>query len=240
MTSKQELNVKLFDACTSDIIDYELVESLLKQGAEPLGDIALSSTLHNNLYDEVVDHLFCNEDTPEDFYKITELFLRYGMDISKPTIPYDNNNVLNPLWTFGFPSNECVLRTLKLLLDHGLRACDAEECWGHAIFDFVNLEGRLFNPSDYEVFYDYIRKLILIASYPHVLEKDQTLREEIWYDYNLYDVTRFRNWNDFSFEIDTSHCQRYPEIYQSVVTIIEKSSNKAVWKFGVCLNPTEL
>lgn len=239
MKSKDELNIELLESCTSDVIDYERVESLLNQGAEPLGRI-VSHGYPNNLYDEVVDHLFHNNDTPDDFYLITELFLRYGMDISKPAIPYDDDNILNPLWTFAFPSNECVLRTLKLLLDHGLSADDARECWGHAIFDYVNVDGELSDPYQYEMFYDYIRKLMLIASYPHVLNADKDLRDEIWYDHNHYDMDRFRRWHDFTFEVDTSRCQRYSEVYQSVVTIIEKDTGAAVWKFGICLKPEEL
>ena len=239
MTSKEELNSKLLTACMADDLDYEHIESLLKRGAEPLGKV-IQYGCPNNLYDEVVNHFFINDDTPEDFYRITELFLRYGMDISKPSIPYDGNDVLNPLWTFAFPSNECVLRTLKLLLDHGLGANDAGECWGHAIFDLVNVDGALSDPYDYEMYSDYIRKLMLIASYPHVLNADEDLRKEIWYDYNQYDLMRFRNWGDFSFVVDTSHCERRPEVYKSIVTIIEKSSGKAVWKFGVCLNPEEI
>lgn len=239
MTSREELNANLLTACMSDTIDYAYVESLLKQGAEPLGKIVLHR-YPNNLYSEVVSHLFRNDDTPEDLYRITELFLRYGMDISKPAIPYDNNDILNPLWELAFPSNECVLRTLKLLLDHGLNADDAGECWGHAIFDFVNVDGRLSDSYEYEMYYDYIRKLMLIASYPHILNADEDLRNEIWYDYNNYDLTRFRKWEDFEFEVDTSHCERFPEVYKSVVTIIEKSGRKPVWKFGVCLKPEDL
>ncbi len=239
MTTKEELNADLLAACTSDNIDYERIESLLMHGAEPLGKV-VPYGFQNNLYDEVVDHLFCNDDTPEDLYQITELFLRYGMDISKPAIPYDGDNVLNPLWTFAFPSNECVLRTLKLLLDHGLSADDAGECWGHAIFDLVNIDGELSDPYELEMYNDYIRKLMLIASYPHVLNADKELRDEIWYDYNSFDLVRFRKWEDFDFEVDTSHCQRHPEVYRSVVTIIEKASRKPVWKFGVCLKPEDI
>ena len=239
MASKDELNSKLLAACTADELDYELIESLLKQGAEPLGKV-IQYGFPNNLYDEIIENLFVNDDTPEDFYRITELFLRYGMDISKPAIPYDGSDVLNPLWTFAFPSNECVLRTLKLLLDHGLSANDAGECWGHAISDFVNVDGALSDPYEFETYYDYIRKLMLIASYPHVLNADEDLRKEIWYDYNQYDLKRFRDWDDFSFDVDTSHCERHPEVYKSIVTIIEKVSGKAVWKFGVCLNPEEI
>ncbi len=238
MTLKDELNAELLAVCTTEPIDYDRVEELLCQGAEPLGKVIMYGE-PDNLYNEVIDVYFRNDDTPEDFYRITELFLQHGMDISKPAIPYDED-IINPLWTFSFPANDCVLRTLKLLLDHGLSADDAGECWGHAIFDLVNVQRELYVPSEFNTYYDYIRKLMLIASYPHVLSADKDLRDEIWYDYNHYDLSRFHNWNDFTYEIHTSHCERHPEVYKSIVTIIEKETGNQVWRFGVCLSPDDV
>ena len=83
---------------------------------------------------------------------------------------------------------------------------------------------------------------MLVASYPHILNSDEELRKEIWYDYNCngYDITQFRNWNDYVFDVDTSHCEHGPEVYKSVVTIIEKTSGSPVWKFGICLSPDDV
>ena len=205
-----ELNSQLLAACTADTVDYAHIEALLQRGAEPLGRVTVNGE-ENNLYLEVVDHyinivegVWINtedgpedeadyeaEGDPEDFCRITELFLRYGMDISKPAIPYDDDDIVNPLWYFTFMSGEVVLKTLKLLLDHGLRAEDASECWVHEIMDF-GISGDLCDPFSFEQFYSYIRKLMLMASYPHVVNADPELRQEIWYDYNHYDLTRFR------------------------------------------------
>ncbi len=239
--SNADLNMQLYNACIEKTPNYSLIEDLLKKGAKPLGKVTICG-YDNNLYDEVVSGIFDNDETPEAFYVIAELFLKYGMDISKPEIPYDDENVLDPLWTFAFPSNEVVLKTLKLMLDNGLNFENAGQCWGHAIFDLVNLGCDLSNDIEKEFYYDYIRKLMLIASYPHILDNDEDLREEIWYGYefNNYDLLKFRKWNDFEFDIDTSRCERHPEVYKSVVTIIEKNSRKPVWKFGVCLTPNEL
>lgn len=239
--NKEALNQRLLEVCLADPVDYELAEELLKQGAEPMGAID-SESIDNkdNLYTEVVFNLFHNEDTEEDLFFLTELFLRYGLDLSKPAVPYDDNNVLNPLWDFGFFSNDTVMRTLKILLDNGLSADSVALCWGHAISDLANLYGRLEDETDYEFFYDYIKKLMLIASYPHVLDVDTDLQEEIWFRFNDYDLSKFRDWNNFSYDVDTSHCVKDPEVYRSVVTIIEKESGKPVWKFGVSISPEEI
>lgn len=239
MEEEIRLNEELLKACTAETIDFELIESLLKQGAKPLGAVS-DVGRPNNLYDEIVDEVSENGYDGEDFYKVTELFLRYGMDISKPSVPYDGSWVLNPLWSFAFLSGEYVLRTLKALLDHGLSAEDAKECWEHEDYDLVCMYGELSCDEEYEKYYCFIRKLMLFASYPHVLNADKDLQDEIWFSFNDYDVSRFRNWNDFSIDVDTSRCGKWPHVRESVVTIIEKRTSKAIWKFGVDLMPEEI
>lgn len=196
----------------------------------------------DNLYFAAIDDLIDNEETMVDLYRITELFSRYGLDISAPSVPYDDENVIHPLTVFSHADGEYALKGLKILLDHGLRAEDAAWCWMQEICDYTDVWGELEDEYAFEMYCDYIRKLMLIASYPHVLNADENLRKEIWYDYNCsgYDVKRFRNWNDYSFEVDTSHCECGPEVYKSVVTIIEKLSGTPVWMFGVCLLPDDV
>lgn len=235
----EELIRRLLEVCTADIIDYDLAEELLKNGADPMRRV-MEYGRPGNLYTCVIDHLFANDDTPEDFYRITELFAQYGMNIGKPSVPYSSSTALNPLWIYAFPSNECVLRSLRLLLDNGLRAEDAAECWRHAIGDYLITGGKLDSLVAYEFYYEYIRKLMLIASYPHVLNEDRDLREEIWYAWNHYDLRRFRNWEDFDIIVDTSRCTHGPDVRRSLVTIREKTTGKAVWVFGVCLEPEEV
>lgn len=247
--TKEELNKQLLDVCLADTVDYARAEELLKQGAEPLGRIGHGER-PENLYTAVVDELYLGrDDVPEDLWKITELFLRYGMDIAKPSVPYDSDT-LNPLWTFGSPSmtadSACpdtsaahVLHALKLLLDHGLRAEDAQECRTN-FKDMIRMVCDLDDPFDLRIFYDYLHKLMLIASYLHILDADEALQEEIWLKQNDYNPTRFRNWQGFTFEVDTSRCKGDPCAPRAVVTIIEKSSGKIVWTFGIGLKPEDI
>lgn len=237
---KQELNNRLLAVCTADVIDFELAEELLRQGAEPLGKIINCYGEDDNLYTAVLNHLFDDEDAFRDAYRITELFSRYGLDVSKPAVPYNEEEVLHPLSLFGYPDGEFVLKALEVLLDNGLSAQDAQECWLQEVCSFTDVWGELQNEVALELYRDYLRKLILIASYPHIIETDELLRKEIWYDYNHYDLTRFRKWNEFDFDVDTSHCDRNPEVYKSIVTIKEKETGNPVWTFGVCLTPDDL
>ena len=230
MVSNPELNQMLLDECVYEKPNYQKIEELLKSGAHPLGRVVYCNTL---VYCDIVDR--CEG---KELPKITELFLKYGMDVSKPDIAYKECDETNPLWMFAFYSDEYTLQTLRLLLDHGLDADSAEECWGHILFDYYNCWGYLEDAFCYEMLYDAIRKIMLIASYPHVLQNDKALQKVIWLEYNNYDLKAFRNWNDFSFDIDSSYWgKEKPQVYKSFVTIIEKASGKKVWKFGFGIEP---
>ena len=243
MTTK-ELNAQLLDVCLADEVDYERAEALLRQGAEPLGIVDDPGSLPpwDNLYTVVISELFMHDVIPEALYKITELFLRYGMDISRPSVPYSEDSP-SPLRTFSPPSGEsgdCVLRTLQLLLDHGVSAEEARDCWMEALWTLELLDCDLTDPDERMWLDDFIRKLLLIASYPHILADDADLQREIWLDQNHGDLTLFRDWGAYTYEIDTTHCERYPDARGSLITIIEKSSGRKVWTFGFCLDPQDV
>ena len=75
--------------------------------------------------------------------------------------------------------------------------------------------------------------LLLGASYEHIINNDEHLREFICFKDNTYDIHKFRNWNDFEYYFDTSHCSRKPELYGAIVHISDKKTGEKVWKIGV-------
>lgn len=234
----QDLNEQLLTACTKGEINFDEVESLLQRGANPMGKVIAEKEI-NNLYDALWMHFADSEGMNTVFPKLTKLFLHYGMDIDKPEVPYDDN-VINPLWNFAFYSEgNGILETLRFLLDYGLSAESAGECWGHILFDSLDVYGKLEDDFCYEMLYQDIRKIILFASYPHVLNNDQDLQNVIWLNQNDYDPRNFRELENFRFSIDTSRCQGEPEVYRSLVTIIEKSTGNAVWTFGFGIDPCD-
>ena len=242
MDANYELNQLLLDECLEDEPDYFKIEGLLKNGAKPLGAVKCSANTNCNdiVYCNIVDHYIDHDFDSEVFPKVTELFLRYGMDISKPDIAYEDCDESNPLWMFAFYSGENALKTLRLLLDYGLNAESASECWNHILFDYYNVGGVLEDEFCYEMLYDAIRKIMLIASYPHILQNNEDLQDVIWLKYNNYPIETFRNWDDFVFEIDSSYWgNETPQVYKSVVTIIEKQTGKKVWKFGFGSQPSD-
>ena len=178
-----------------------------------------------------------------DLIRLTELFLKYGMDIDHPRIPYDAD-FINPLWDLGLSLEEYSVAILKLFLDYGASSDSFGWFWSTAMGDLIDVSCGDPNKDEFwhEVCTLSLKATMLAASYDHILNNHEHLRNFIGYSYNNYDVHKFRNWNDFAYEFDTSHCKRhngYPELCQSVVTIHEIESKKAVWKFGIYLDESE-
>ena len=112
-----ELNKKLLEECLKENADFAVIEDLLKKGADPLGATAeYGWGLLEHVYGEIVSPMAYVEGKHcHNIPKITDLFLKYGMNISSPRISYDNDNSSNPM--FCFPEDEFGIQALKLLLD---------------------------------------------------------------------------------------------------------------------------
>lgn len=229
-----ELNKKLLEECSKNDIDFSRVEELLKQGADPLGGTAICGWgLLEHIYGELVGD--SQDSNSINLPRITELFLKYGMDVDKPKVPYDDDNSLNPLWEFSFVANENAIIALKMLLDHGLSADSFAEFWGHSMVDFFHIEcGDPENDEFWnkECIWSF-KMLLLGATYDHIFNDDDGISDFICCPFNTNDIHMFRNWNDFEYHFDTSHCERYPELYGSIVHIYSKKSGEEVWKIGV-------
>lgn len=229
-----KLNKQLYEECSKDVIDFARVEGLLKQGADPLGGTEICGwDLLEHIYGELV--YYSEFSNSVNIPKLTELFLKYGMNIEAPRIPYDGDFSLNPLWDFIFSVNENTAAALKLLLDHGLTASSFAEFWDNAISDFFHLECG--DPQKDE----YWRKkcvwtfkmLLLGASYDHIFENDEGIGEFICCANNTNDVHIFRDYDNFEYFFDTSHCDSRPELYGSIIHIFSKATGNEVWRIGV-------
>ena len=223
-----ELNKRLYEECLKPEVDFATVEELLKQGADPLGGTAeygWNMLLHP--FGELI--LDSNENPNIPLPQLTELFLRYGMDIDSPRIPYDYDNSLHVL-TF-MPENEKTLLTLKILLDHGLSVDSFAEFWGHFMFDEINVHHIDPNADQWNTRFVYGFKMIMLgASYDHI--DDEALNRHICRKYNNYDIRNFRDWDRYEYRFDTSH-SKHRELYGTLVSIYDKDSGELVWKMGI-------
>jgi len=229
---RMELNNQLYEACGKKELDLELIKRLLNKGADPLGPTGEFDILEH-LYGEIAGEL-CYDETEKlkNFPIITELFLNAGMDISKPLIPYDNANSINPLWEFAFAPCEETAVAMKMLLDNGLDADSVGAFIDHAIGDFFYLDGVNPNDEDCVINCTWVMKMIMLAaSYPHILEVYPPLKEMIQTENNEYDLMNFRNLNAFTYEFDASTARLY--FIGGTVRIYEKESKKLVWTMKV-------
>ncbi len=229
-----ELNIALKEECNKEKVDFARVEELLKQGADPLGGTAICGwDLLEHVYGEIV--LDSKENNSINLPKVTELFLKYGMNVDAPKIPYDGDYSLHPLWLFTFVTNENSIVALKMLLDRGLSAGGFTEFWDHAMTNFILIE---CGDPENEAFWNKkciwtLKMLLLGATYDHIFEVDAGIREFICCSFNANDVHIFRNWDDFEYHFDTSYCEKHPQLYGSIVHIFSKKTGQEVWTFGV-------
>ena len=232
-----ELNKKLRDACRHSKFDLVEIAKLLKAGADPLGGYNHSGwDLVEHIYGDAV--LFYSDITDSiDLPQITELFLKYGMNIDTPRIPYREDFSTNPMWHFAHLGNENAIVALKMLLDNKLSAKSFACFWEHVLEDFFILDWDAGDPQNdpaWNYKYTWLFKMMLLgASYDHIILLDEDLGHFICMDYNSYDIHNFRNWNNYDYFFDTSHCKYRPHIFGSIIHIYEKTTGKEVWKLGV-------
>ncbi len=244
--TQRELDQRLFRACTAQPVRLDEAEALLRQGARPLGAFTLSGywdemylddeDYADNVYTAVLGCLLSGKETAPAVYDVTALFLRYGMDLEKPAIGYDGGEHPHPLACLALPSGGAGLKTLSLLLENGLSAEQAAVCWKRAVSDLPLLCEGADDPFVGELLCDCAGKLLLTASFPHVLQADAALRETIWYGRNDFDPARFRDWEAFSVEPGPVPCE---SAALALLTIREKDTDTPVWRFRIGVKPEE-
>ena len=121
-----------------------------------------------------------------------------------------------------------------MLLDHGLSATSFAEFWDHSLFDLCE---DCVNPErnehwNHECVWTF-KMILLGASYDHVLNNDSDLRYVVCCSHNTNDIHMFRNWDDFEYHFDTSHCKKFPELLGSIIHIYSKKTGEEVWRIGV-------
>lgn len=216
------LNKELYSECMKVSPDFEKVEDLLRRGADPLGATAASGWgLLEHIYGEIIFDLSCEIEpgvkpgSEANLPKITELFVKYGMDVDHPKVPYDGDNSMNPLWVLAFLPNEFGTAALRILLDHGLSADSAAECWDHALFDHFNIVS--YHPEEYT----WVWKMImLVASYERILSEDESVRHLTGPEHNKSDVRAFREWDGFEYEF----------LSDRDINIYEKKTGALYWR----------
>ncbi len=228
-----ELNKALFDAVTA--CDYGKTERLLVAGADPLG-----SSEENDPDEHLLGELFLemqdNEDLEAAFPKFLELFYAQGMDIASRSIPTDDDDNIHPLWKLAFCQTESGLNVLHTMLEHGLDRDSAEVLVSHILLDMEMYDGcRIEDAWCMESFSCGLKMLMLIASYPTILDESAYLQECVALEKNdAQMLAQFRNWNDFDYHIDLSTCTNIPHgLRDATLTIREPKNKRIVWMLSI-------
>ena len=237
-----ELNKKLLDASIKDEIDYDEISSLLEQGAdllgcydEELGDYVLEEILMNE-YD------MSNWDSIDKRGKIVDLIEFFISKGFKPSdIEKSSDDGPSIMWHFHFIASENGIQILKKFLDNGLKAEALEDYINH-FYTTTAMVGGYYKENDSDEIKQHFDKLLsyglkmvmLSASYPHILNESEYLRSCIEMNDtnkdNNYDLTKFRDYNNYKYELDTSTCDHLPYgLRNATVRIKDKQDKSIVW-----------
>lgn len=225
----QKLNQALLTAVEE--IDVERAKVLLQQGADPLGSFDA-----DDLDECVLDALFCDasydEKPNEKRLELLRLFLSYGMDVATRNDPEREEESVNPVWSLAHVSNESGVRMLKVLLEHGLDAVSAEVLVGHIFVDMEMSDGCGIQDAWWMERWAYSMKMVmLIASYPYMLEASSYIRNCVSLEQNDASwLPYFRDWNRFSYEIDLTTCDNTPYgLRNATLHIQDQETGDTIW-----------
>ncbi|MCR5083399.1 MAG: hypothetical protein K6B15_08000 [Parasporobacterium sp.] len=237
------INDELAKAITGNKIDYNYIAELMEKGADPLGIL-------ENGYDTSIDKLFCIGHEKwsykdkngrhrgcysERFPKIMSLLIEKGFDCSRFKATEDGNRCLE-LWSLTFSISRGACETLQIMIENGLEIAAIEDFIGHFYMDSEMCDGSNVD-SRYKKYLTWAFKMIMLcASYPHILDGSEYLRNciEIENNDNEYDMKKFRNYDNYLYRFDYSTMDNIPYgVRNAGVEIIEKETNKVVWKMYV-------
>ena len=168
---------------------------------------------------------------------LVRLFVKYGMDVNAVSdLPEDDRT--SPLWSMAFWCTPNAVKTLKILLENGLKAPELENFVDHFITDAAMVSGDISGEEYNNYLICGFKMIMLSASYDEILATSEYLRNVI--GLNTIEgndkeiLPGFRQYDRFSYDIDKSTCTdlRFG-INNATITITEKGSGKAVWKFVV-------
>lgn len=228
-----ELNRALLEAVKET--DVERAEVLLQQGADPLG-IFDEKEYDNFVLHEMFIDVAWEEELNEKRQELLRLFLAYGMDVSTTNTAPEIDDYLNPVWLMAHMNNEGGIRMLKLLLDHGLDVVSAEILFNHIFLDMGLCVGcEIYDESWLEEWRYPMKMMMLVASYPHILEASDYIRRCVEVERNDVSwLSSFRDWTRFVYEIDLSTCDRLPHgLRNATLHIRDTKTGDIVWSMYI-------
>lgn len=219
-----ELNRLLYDECSKENLNLDKINSLLSEGADPLGVFNKYGEL---VYSELI--ISAIEDDYKNLYEITKMFLDNGMIIKENVLNdrYGDDSI-NPFWDFAFKCDEEGIMTLKLLLDKDLDIPSIETLAGHIYTDYIFLEDEFDSLKEYKeafIRFEYAMKMLMLCSaYSYVVDNSEFIKDLIELDNNSYDISRFKNFDTYYIDVEVKNNKNIIIVFKDNVT------NEVMWK----------
>ncbi|MBR0390750.1 MAG: hypothetical protein IJK38_00305 [Oscillospiraceae bacterium] len=192
MNTSTDLNFALMDAVSAEDLDLQLIEDLLQKGADPLAPCRN----RNRWLTCALTEFLCRQEDKNNYEnapRVIRLFFDHGMPMPENTARSLDDVKEDPFYCLAQISNEAGLRMLKIFLDN---SCSPEKAEIVVKYVFEGLAGNVtsFEESERwqtEASYQ-IKMLMLIATYPPILQQSLLLRELIQCDRNdVSNIPRF-------------------------------------------------
>lgn len=222
-----KMNKLLCDAMEVD--DYKKIESLLKDGANPLGSYDerdIENIPLANFFDKANSEV---ENNPEDtrISKMVSLLIENGL---LDYIKYDEERRDNlPLYDLAFACSKDAAIAFKMILDAGYCGLSINEFIEHFWSDLYLSNFMEF--KDWKIDEDIawgIRMMMLAASYPEVLNNNEYLQGCIELENNNdKNSALFKNYNDYFINYDESTCVEKNKMDGLTVNMV--SNDKVIW-----------
>lgn len=157
------------------------------------------------------------------------------MKIEDKKLDNGNDFCSNPIWSLTFYVGRSLLSVLKLLIESGLELDSIETFIDHTYVDtWVGCDYTFREEWFLKYVANSYRMIMFCASYEHILNNSQYLKNIIDYSKNEYDITKFRHPYAFYAKFDLSKCiddrrDGYSDISFGVLTFYEKKRDKPVW-----------
>jgi hypothetical protein len=239
MDNQVYLNNELYKAVIADEFNLEQIEDLLKQGAQPLGylDDDKDDCVFCRMLCDASDHM--SEQGLEDYNvarerlsKIVELFLKYDM-LNHLFYDAEEQEEYLPLWDMQFCCCKDAAIALRMILDAGYTGESVDDFVEHFFVDAEHVDPFDLKDTLYVYHLEWgIRMLMLIASYPEILEKDEYIRRCIHLDSNdkkLLDTFRDIEKYTYCFEYNNDMCEENP----ALGFVYIKENDKVVWTLDI-------
>ncbi len=240
------LNEELLKAVTADRMDYEYIELLLDEGADPLGPLKSDKeettigyifTCGNDSYHYKTETGSHHEKLSDRYPKIMSFLIEKGFDCSRFAPSYDDDKNFE-MWCLAFSISKGSCEALKIMIENGLKASAIEDFICHFIMDAEMCDG-----SEVDRCYEHhliwaFKMIMLCASYPHILNESEYLRKIIEMDTtnhgNDYNLDKFRDYNAYKYRFDYSTLDNIPHgVRNARVEVIEIDSNRVVWEMYI-------